>query len=138
MTNYLLDTCVLSEIRKLQPFENVWKTIAALQPDTLFLSVISLGEIEKGRQKLPEGRKKRAITEWLERELPQYFEGRILAIDYGVMIEWGKLVVRHQRTLPVMDSLLTATCLHHNLTLLTRNMKDFADIEGLQVFNPWS
>jgi predicted nucleic acid-binding protein len=53
------------------------------------------------------------------------------------MLEWGRLVTQHKLTLPVMDSLLAAACLHHHLTLLTRNVKDFADIEGLTLFNPW-
>jgi predicted nucleic acid-binding protein len=135
---YLFDTNVLSEIRKLRPNEQVWNTIAAIPPETLFLSAITLGEIEKGRQKLPEGPRRKALTEWLEYDIPQYFAGRILAIDGDIMITWGRLVVHHPRTLPVMDSLLAATCLHHHLTLLTRNEKDFDDIEGITVCNPWN
>ena len=135
--NYLLDTNVLSEIRKLQPSQTVWEKIAGIPNDNLFLSVISLGEIEKGRQKLPEGHRKTALTEWLKKDIPDYFEGRILDIDRDVMLEWGRLVTQHKRTLPVMDSLLAAACLHYNLTLLTRNVKDFADIEGLTLSNPW-
>jgi predicted nucleic acid-binding protein len=85
----------------------------------------------------PEGRKRTVLTEWLEEDISHYFDGRILDIDRDIKRAWGRLVTQHKRTLPVMDSLLAATCLYHRITLLTRNVKDFADIEGLTLFNPW-
>jgi predicted nucleic acid-binding protein len=69
--------------------------------------------------------------------LLQWFDKNIIPVDLDIMTQWGTLAGRHTRTLPVLDSLLAATCLNRRMTLLTRNLKDFADIDGLSVINPW-
>ena len=79
---------------------------------------------------------RQTLTDWLEVELPNYFVGRLLAIDEAVAGRWGRVQARAGRTLPVIDGLLAATALQHDLTLVTRNVKDFAGL-GVQLVNPW-
>ncbi|MGB4765339.1 MAG: PIN domain-containing protein [Rugosibacter sp.] len=74
---------------------------------------------------------------WLEAELPIFFTGRILPVDAQVADRWGRLVATASRPLPAIDSLLAATAAHHGLSLVTRNVRNFADL-GLEVINPWS
>lgn len=134
--SYLVDTNVLSELRRKQPDGNVVGWLERRPPTTLFLSALTLGELRKGIELMPEGERKRSYLDWLEIELPRFFCGRILAIDELVADRWGRLVAQAGRALPAIDSLLAATALTHGLTLVTRNGKDFQH-PGLEVVNPW-
>lgn len=134
--SYLLDTNVISEMLKLQPNPNVKKWLEAIPSDALFISVLTLGEIRKGIEKLTHEPRKNQLIIWLEHELPIWFETRILAITSEVADRWGYLTATIQRTLPVVDSLLAATCLTHNLKIVTRNIKDF-ELSSLEVINPF-
>lgn len=138
--NYLLDTCLLSELRKPEPDAGVVAWLTDVDENRLYISVLTLGEIQKGVAKLEEGRRKHAFQHWLERDLVQRFAGRILAIDTDVALEWGLLTAHAERNgkpAPVIDSLLAVTAINRNLTLVTRNDKDFAAYP-VKVLNPWN
>jgi len=134
--SYLIDTNVLSELRRRQPDAQVVHWVESRPSVVLYLSVLTLGELRKGIEALSESTRKHAMLDWLEVELPQFFAGRILPIDAHVADRWGHLVARAGRPLPAIDSLLAATALVHDLTLVTRNLRDF-EFPGLSVINPW-
>jgi predicted nucleic acid-binding protein len=108
-----------------------------IPPEDIFLSVISLGEIVFGIEKLPEGEKRAALSLWVYTELPKRFEDHIISIDTEVSVEWGRIRARAIKTLPPNDSFIAATALAYHLTLLTRNTRDFASMGGLSLLNPW-
>ena len=134
--SYLLDTNVLSELRRKSPDSGVVSWFLQRPPATLFLSVLTLGEIRKGIEGVSDEVRRQVLLDWLETDLPTFFTGRILAVDNPVADRWGRLIAAAGRPLPAIDSLLAATALEHDLVLVTRNVKDF---EGLpvQIFNPW-
>lgn len=134
--SYLLDTNVLSELRRRSPHPTVVSWITHRPAGTLFLSVLTLGEIRKGVESLANPARRLPLIDWLETELPAFFAGRILPVDLGVADRWGHLVARAGRPLPAIDSLLAATALQHRLTLVTRNLKDVAGL-GVDVLDPW-
>lgn len=109
----------------------------AVPQQSLYMSVLSLGEIRKGIEKLAEGERQRRLAAWLERELPDWLGDRVLSIDRAVADEWAILLARSRKTRPATDSLIAATALHHRLTIVTRNTADF---EGtlVRVVNPWT
>jgi predicted nucleic acid-binding protein len=102
-----------------------------------FISAVSIGEVSLGVERLPPGRKKTEFTYFLNTQIPEWFEDRIVSLDDRVMREWGRMCVQAGRTLPILDSLIAASALVHSLTILTRNTRDFVDIEGLLLVNPW-
>lgn len=134
--SYLIDTNVLSELRRKSPDTNVITWLAQRQSTTLYLSVLTLGEIRKGIETINEDVRRQALLDWLETDLPKFFTGRVLPIDEAIADRWGRLVAAAARPLPAIDSLLAATALEHDLVLVTRNVKDFADLP-VQIFNPW-
>lgn len=134
--SYLIDTNVLSELRRRDPDANVVRWLADRPSTTLYLSVLTMGELRRGVEALPEGNRKSRLLDWLETELASYFAGRILPVDAAVADRWGRLVAQADRPLPAIDSLLAATALAHGLTLVTRNLRDFQH-PGLSVLNPW-
>lgn len=137
IVSYLLDTNVISELKRTQPNQHVIDWFATVSSESLYLSVLTLGEIRKGIEKLSAGHKKHALSCWLENDLPLWFGSRLLLIDAGVADCWGILQAQAKRPLPAIDSLLAATAMHHNLCLVTRNVRDF-DHSGLTVLNLWS
>lgn len=134
--SYLVDTNVLSELRRSNPDADVVRWLEGRPATTLYLSVLTLGELRKGIEMLPEGTRKRRLLDWLEVDLPGFFTGRLLPIDAQVADRWGHLVAQAGRPLPAIDSLLAATALTHGLTLVTRNRRDFQH-PGLVVIDPW-
>lgn len=107
--------------------------------DQLFLSVITIGELEKGIASLPGSAKRGTLENWVRRELADRFHGRLLAIDVGIAARWGAMVGTAElrgQPLPVIDSLIAATSLHHDMTVVTRNTKDFEGC-GARSFDPW-
>jgi hypothetical protein len=138
--SYLIDTNVISELRRKQPDANVAAWFAVRPVQSLFLSVLTLGEIRKGIESLGNASvdpvRRQALADWLEVDLPTFFLGRVLSVDLPVSDRWGHLQAQARRPLPAIDSLLAATALHHNLSLVTRNARDFAGF-GLNVINPW-
>lgn len=135
--SYLVDTNVLSELRRREPDPNVVHWLEGRSATTLYLSVMTLGELRKGIEALPEGARKHRLLDWLEVELPGFFAGRVLPIDGHVAHRWGRLVAQAGRPVPTIDSLLAATALTHGLAMVTRNLGDFQYPE-LAVINPWS
>ncbi len=135
--SYLLDTNVLSELRRKLPDPAVVNWFSERSPATLHLSVLTLGEIRKGIEGVGDGARRQDLLDWLETDLPAFFTGRILAVDIAVADRWGRLVAAAGRPLPAIDSLLAATALEHDLVLVTRNVKDFSGL-SVQLFNPWS
>ena len=135
--SYLIDTNVLSELRRKTPDAGVLDWFARRPPVTLNLSVLTLGEIRKGIQALADLARRQALTDWLETDLPLFFIGRILNVDAAVADRWGRLLAAAGRPLPAVDSLLAATALAHDLVLVTRNTKVYAGTP-VQLFNPWT
>jgi hypothetical protein len=133
---YLIDTNVISELKRTQPNAQVLTWFSTVNDESLYLSVLSLGEIRKGVEKLSDNRRQDDLRHWLERELPEWFEQRLLPINADIADLWGKLQAQMNRPLPAIDSLLAATALHHDLCLVTRNTKDFV-YPNLTILNPW-
>jgi len=133
---YLLDTNVLSEIRKPRGHEGVKAFVGSLREDDIHISVLSVGEIAFGIEKLPPGPKKTELRVWLSQKLPERFGSRIIALETDIMAEWGRLQAKTPN-LPVFDSLIAASALARRLTVVTRNVRDFERIEGLILLNPW-
>ena len=133
--SFLIDTCVLSELVKPRPARQISGWFDATPPDTLFVSVLTLGEIRKGIEKLPDGRRRATIVAWLATELPAWFEDRVLSIDAGVADEWGRLMAR-PGNIPAIDGLIAASALRYRLAVVTRNEVDFA-ATGVDLLNPW-
>lgn len=134
--SYLIDTNALSELKKRQPHPAVAQWFAARPAGSLYLSVLTLGELRKGIEAMPAGARKTSFLDWLENDIPPYFAGRILPVDRRIAERWGHLCGTAGRPLPAIDSLLAATALEQGLTLVTRNVVDF-DLPGLSVINPW-
>ncbi len=136
---YLLDTCVVSELISKQPNSDVIEFVDGLDPEDVFLSVITVGEIAKGIEKLPKSRRKQDLLTWLEEEMLIRFEGNIISLDIGVLMRWGELAAKLEGvgvTLPAIDALIAATALTHNMTIVTRNESDFENT-GVEIINPW-
>lgn len=135
--SYLIDTNVLSELRRKSPDPGVVAWFSQRPPATLHLSVLTLGEIRKGIEGVGDEVRKQSLIDWLETDLPTFFTGRILDVNGAVADRWGRLVAAAGRPLPTIDSLLAATALEHDLVLVTLNTKDFAGLP-VEVFNPWT
>lgn len=139
MSGFLLDTNVISELIRPKPEPRVTAWIEATDEGLLHLSVLTLGEIRKGIVSLRNPSRRVTLQAWLDSELVLRFANRILSIDEAVADRWGRIAAQAaaaRSSLPVIDGLLAATALHHNLTLVTRNTKDVA-ITGVPLFNPW-
>ncbi len=134
--SYLIDTNVLSELRRRDPDTAVVRWLSQRPASTLYVSVLTLGELRKGIEALPDGERKQRLLDWLEVELPAYFGGRIIPIDAAIADRWGRLQAQAGRPLPAIDSLLAATALNRDLTLVTRNLKDFRHPD-LSLLDPW-
>ena len=134
--SYLLDTNIVSELARPKPERLVADWFAEVTDEALYLSVLTLGELRKGVESLPNGSKRERLRLWLETDLPTWFGGRLLAVDAAVADRWGRLLAGARRTPSTTDSLIAATALQHDLRLVTRNVADF-DFAGLAVVNPW-
>lgn len=136
---YLLDTCVLSEFTRRRPDQQVVHWLSTTDEDALFLSVLTIGEIQHGIERLDDSPRKSELRAWLMDELLPRFRGRVLPLDVQTLLVWGELTARLERQgrpLPVVDGLLAATALAHDLILVTRNHTDFA-LTGVRIFSPW-
>ena len=136
---FLLDTCVISELVAMQPDPDVVQWVDGIDEERLYLSAITIGEIKKGIERLPDSRRRSTLVEWLEGDLLIRFEDRILPIDTRVMLVWGELTAdleQKGRTMPAIDSLIAAIALQGGLSLVTRNEDDFAN-SGVALINPW-
>ncbi len=138
--SYLIDTHVASQPIRPKPSPDVLSWLESVPDEALHLSVLSIGEMRDGVERMKASTKKRErLRVWLEQDIPDWFEGRILPVDMAVADRWGRLISERRaigKPLPAVDSLLAATALVHGLRLVTRNTKDF-DVAGLEVVNPW-
>jgi predicted nucleic acid-binding protein len=137
--NYLLDTNVISELIAKQPTQKILDWLDSLDPTTIYLSVITLGEIRKGIEKLPPSKRKVAIRTWLETDLLLRFQGKVLDITVAIMLIWGELTGRLEnegKPIAALDALLAATALQGGFRLVTRNDSDFQHT-GVALLNPW-
>ena len=134
--SYLLDTNVISELVRPKPAKAVLAWFENIPSEALHISVLTLGKIRKGVEKMPDGARREKLRLWLEHELVDWFGTRILLVDVPVADRWGRLIAQMGRPVPSIDSMLAATALHYELRLVTRNQKDFG-YPGLEVVNPW-
>ena len=140
MSAFLLDTNVISELLKPKPEPKVTTWIDGTDEELLFLSVLTLGEIRKGVMLLPRSARRTALEAWLSKELLLRFSNRILSVDQEVADQWGhlsSLTSARGVHVGVIDGLLAATAIQHNLTLVTRDTRDVA-ATGVILFNPWT
>jgi len=137
--SYLLDTDVVSEWVKPRPEPNVVAWFEAVDEDEVFMSVISFAELERGIELMPAGQRRDDLASWIADDLTDRFAGRVLDVDRRVADAWGSVMARGQRsgrTLTVMDAFFAATAKSHDMTLVTRNVRDFDGL-GVPVLDPW-
>ena len=140
MSAFLLDTNVISELLKPKPEPKVTTWIDGTDEELLFLSVLTLGEIRKGVVLLPRSAHRTSLEGWLSKELPLRFSNRILNVDQEVADQWGHLsglTSARGVHVGVIDGLLAATAIQHNLTLVTRDTR-YVAATGVTLFNPWT
>ena len=136
---YLLDTCAISEMVAVKPNPNVLSWFESQNEKTLFLSIITIGEIEKEIYQLPASKKRTLLETWPFDELVPGFHGRVLEINRKLMTTWAKMTADLKTKgiiRPSFDSLIEATALHHQLILVTRNVKNFQNSQ-VTILNPW-
>jgi len=140
VNGWLLDTNVISEVGGAKPDRRVESWIGSLPEHTLFLSILSIAEYQKGIQNLPLGDKLRPRLQQSVLALEARFSGRILSVSDSIALRWGSVSGELKRLTghppPVIDTLLACTAIEHNLYLATRNVTDVAG-SGVAVFNPW-
>jgi predicted nucleic acid-binding protein len=140
VNEYLVDTNVPSELTRDAPDARVAAFLENAGRESVFLSVMTIGEICKGIDMLPFSQNRSDLQYWLDRDVRSWFAGRILPVTESIAERWGRLAASGKRsgaTLAVVDGVLAATALEHGLTLVTRNVKDFASL-GLALLNPWN
>lgn len=136
---HLLDTCVIAEYQKPAPEIKVIEWLDNQIEESLFLSVLTIGEIEKGIVRLPASKRKTELANFLEILLAR-FDRRVITLDTAVLRRWARLVGSLEtkgRVLPIIDSLIAATALEQDLTVVTRNEADFAQT-GVKILNLWN
>lgn len=138
--SYLIDTCCISELVKKKPNPNVVMWFADRDELSMYLSVITFGELKKGIEKLPDSKKKKELNRWVKEDLNHRFKNRVLNITIEEVNKWGKILAEAEqdgRPLPAIDSLIAATALVHDLSVVTRNTQDMEG-SGVEVINPWN
>lgn len=136
---YLLDTCVISEIIRPQPDENVISWIQGKDENSLYLSVLTFGEIGKGIEKAQGSVRKRKLQLWVEHDLKQRFENRIILIDLEISSRWGTIQGEAElvgKPMPVIDGLIAVSGLVHGCIVVTRNIADMEQ-SSVELLNPW-
>jgi predicted nucleic acid-binding protein len=134
----LLDTCILSEIRKPKGNPNVIRAVQNEKNDDLFISIITFGEILKGITLLDQGKRRHGLENWLQ-GLEHYYTNKILNIDLETTHIWGEMIAKAQkngRTISTCDGLIAATARKYGLHIMTRNAQDF-EPTGVLLINPW-
>jgi len=138
--SYLIDTCCISELVKKKPNPNVVKWFADQDELSMFLSVITFGELRKGIEKLSDSKKKQELNRWVKEDLKHRFKNRTLNINLEESNKWGKILAtaeKNGKPLPAIDSLIAATAQVHDLSVVTRNTKDMEG-SGVKIINPWT
>jgi len=138
--SYLIDTCCISELVKKKPNPNVVKWFTDQDELSMYLSVITFGDLRKGIEKLPDSKKKKELNRWIKEDLNQRFTKRVLNITIEEVNKWGEILAAAEndgRPLPAIDALIAATALVHDLSVVTRNTQDMEG-SGVGVINPWN
>lgn len=136
----LLDTCVLSEFIAKHPDAGVVGWLREQDEDRLFISTITLGELQYGVARLPASQRRERLAQWLATDIVERFDGRVLVVNAAVMLRWGDIRAQLEkagRPLPAIDMIIAATALTHDLQLVTRNVRDYAGT-NVRIINPWS
>lgn len=136
---YLLDTCIISELLKPAPNQQVINWILSQHETDLYLSVITIAELQKGIAKLPNSKRKSQLQHWLDNDLKKRFDNRILDITQPIAINWGNIQGQAEkggRKMPVLDSLIAVSAITHDAAVVTRNVSDIQQSE-VKVINPW-
>ncbi len=139
MKGYLVDTNIPSELTREKPDARVVEFLRNVDKDAMFLSVMTIGEICKGIATLPVSQRRAMLQDWLDIEVRSWFAGRIFPVTEAIAERWGQLAAAARQrglTLAVVDGVIAATALHYDLTLVTRNVKDFDGL-GMDISNPW-
>lgn len=137
---FLLDTNLLAETINPRPDPGVLAWIDSQPAEDLAISVLVLGEVQRGVSRLPEGRRRAELKRWLDEILRTDYEGRTVPVNNVIALEWGRVsgeAMKRGRTIPDPDGLLVATAIVLNLTLVTRNERHCAGW-GAPLINPWS
>ena len=138
--SFLIDTCCISELVKKKPNPNVVKWFADQDELSMFLSVITFGELRKGIEKLPDSSKKKELNRWVKEDLKHRFKNRILSINLEEVNKWGEILAIAEKSgnpLPAIDSLIAATAQVHDLSVVTRNTQ-YLEGSEVEVINPWN
>ncbi|GFO75857.1 toxin FitB [Bathymodiolus platifrons methanotrophic gill symbiont] len=136
---YLLDTCVISEVIKPRADKNVISWVKNQNEESLYLSVLTFGEIEKGIEKSPDEARKRKLQLWVEEDLKKRFEGRIIPINIDISVKWGAIQGNAElqgKPMPAIDGLIAVSGLVHNCIVVTRNVSDMEQ-STVELLNPW-
>ena len=139
MTGWLLDTNVLSELRRPKPDHKVVAFIAAQPLELLYVSAVTLAEIRFGIEVVTDATKRAELNDWLAHKLRPMFEQRVLPVTEEIMFKWRLLVEDGRKagyTFSQPDLIIAAAALCHGLTVVTRNVRDYEQVRA-RVFNPW-
>lgn len=139
MSGFLLDTCVISEFRKPLPDPSVQLWLSSVDPTSLYLSAITIGELSYGIETLKDRRKRADLERWLATEVLSDFKGRILSLDSRAGRDWGSLRAAARlagKSVPVVDTMVAAIARQNGLALVTRNERDF-EFAAVKIVNPW-
>jgi len=140
VTGWLLDTNVLSELRRPKPNPRVVQFVAGQALDLLYVSVVTFAEIRFGIELLGEASRRMELSDWLDHKLRPMFEGRVLDINEEIMLKWRVLVEEGRKighTFAQPDLIIAATALHHGLTIVSRDTSEYEEA-GVPVLNPWT
>jgi predicted nucleic acid-binding protein len=139
LNGFLADTNIPSELTRPNPDARVVAFLNRIDKESVYLSVLTLGEIRKGVASLPDGNRRRLLENWIRTTLRPWFANRILPVTESIVDRWGILAAEAKSRgvgLSVVDGLIAATAIEHDLTLLTRNVSDFSGT-GVTILNPW-
>jgi predicted nucleic acid-binding protein len=139
VSGFLLDTNIPSELIRSRPDSRVAKWVYAQDEQSLYLSVVSIGELRRGLVILPASKRRSELERWFENDLLPQFEGRILPVTRSIADRWGVLDGECQvkgTPLNTADGMIAATAIEHGLTVVTRNIRDYAGL-GVEALNPW-
>jgi predicted nucleic acid-binding protein len=140
VSGFLLDTNIPSELIRSQPDPRIEKWFSTQDEQSLFLSAVSIGELRRGFTLLPAGKRRSQLEHWFHHELVPRFGRRVLPITHAIADRWGILGAERQLAgtpIGTADGLIAATAIEHNLILVTRNVKDFANL-GITLLDPWA
>ena len=139
MSGFLIDTNVISEFVKSKPNPRVVHWFESADPDTLFASVLTLGEIRMGIENMPLSKRRAELEQWLEQGVPAWFQSNLLPVTEAIADRWARLTIQAKKRgaqVDTADGLIAATAVEHKLSIVTRDVKDFEEL-GIGIVNPW-